>query len=150
MISDDKDVAETFNEFLVNIVPNLKIPTNHDFETHLRESGDPDINAINKYEKHPSIIMIKSKNSGQFSFKPFEYDDILKKVKNLKTSKASQQSDIPTNILRLNCDFFATYIYENINNCVDKDILFLSDLKLADVTPAYKKNRNAPKIIIGQ
>ena len=93
--------------------------------------------------------MIKSKNSGQFSFKPFEYGDILKKVKNLKTSKASQQSDISTNMLRLNCDFFATYIYENINNCVDKDI-FPSDLKLADVTPAYKKNQNTLKIIIGQ
>ena len=33
IISNDNDVAETFNRFFVNIVPNLKIPTNHDFDT---------------------------------------------------------------------------------------------------------------------
>ena len=34
--------------------------------------------------------MIKNKNKTQFSFTMVEYDDILKKVKKLNTSKASQ------------------------------------------------------------
>ena len=53
--------------------------------------------------------MIKSKRKIDqcFSFGPVTYDDILKKVNNLDTAKASQQSDIPTNILKQNSDYFA-------------------------------------------
>ena len=80
LISNDNDVAETFNKFFVNIVPNLKIPTNHDFDINVKVTGDPIVDAINKYENHPSIIMIKNKNKTQFSFTVVEYDDILKKV----------------------------------------------------------------------
>ena len=144
IISNDNDVAETFNKFFVNIVPNLKIPTNHDFEINFKVTGDPIVDAINKYENHPSIIMIKNKNKTQFSFTVVEYDDILKKVKKLNTSKATQQSDIPTKILRENDEFFARFFHENFNLCIDVDI-FPSDLKIADVTPAYKKKSKYSK-----
>ena len=144
IISNDNDVAETFNKFFVNIVPNLKIPTNHDFDINFKVTGDPIVDAINKYENHPSIIMIKNKNKTQFSFTMVEYDDILKKVKKLNTSKASQQSDIPTKILRENDEFFARFFHENFNLCIDVDI-FPSDLKIADVTPAYKKKSKYSK-----
>ena len=144
IISNDNDAAETFNKFFVNIVPNLKIPTNHDFDINFKVTGDPIFDAINKYENHPSIIMIKNKNKTQFSFTVVEHDDILKKVKKLNTSKASQQSDIPTKILRENDEFFAKFFHENFNLCIDVDI-FPSDLKIADVTPAYKKKSRYSK-----
>ena len=88
--------------------------------------------------------MIKNKNQTQFSFTVVEYDDILKKVKKLNTSKASQQSDIPTKILRENDEFFAKFFHENFNLCINVDI-FPSDLKIADVTPAYKKKSKYSK-----
>ena len=88
--------------------------------------------------------MIKNKNKTQFSFTVVEYDDILKKVKKLNTSKATQQSDIPTKILRENDEFFARFFHENFNLCIDVDI-FPSDLKIADVTPAYKKKSKYSK-----
>ena len=144
IISNNNDVAETLNKFFVNIVPNLKIPTNHDFAINFKVTGDPIVDAINKYENHPSIIMIKNKNKTQFSFTVVEYDDILKKVKKLNTSKATQQSDIPTKILRENDEFFARFFHENFNLCIDVDI-FPSDLKIADVTPAYKKKSKYSK-----
>ena len=144
IISNDNDVAETFNKFFVNIVPNLKIPTNHDFDINFKVTGDPIVDAINKYENHPSIIMIKNKNKTQFSFTVVEYDDILKKVKKLNTSKATQQSNIPTKILKENDEFFARFFHENFNLCIDVDI-FPSDLKIADVTPAYKKKSKYSK-----
>ena len=41
-----------------------------------------------------------------FSFAPVTYNDVLKK-NTLDTVKASQQSDIPTRILKQNSDYFA-------------------------------------------
>ena len=92
------------------------------------------------------IVIIKRKNnrSGKFSFSSVNYDDILKKTKSLNTSKASQQTDIPTKILKENYEFFARYFHENINYCIDHSNL-PSELKSADVTPAYKKKSKNSK-----
>ena len=60
----------------------------------------------------------------------------MKKVKTLDTTKASQQSNIPTKTLKQNSDYFAEYFNKNINQCISKSI-FPSDLKLAYVTPVY-------------
>ena len=47
--------------------------------------------------------MINSKIEPEsiFSFKTVQYEDVLRKTKNLKVLKASQQSDIPTEISRI-------------------------------------------------
>ena len=68
----------------------------------------------------------------------------MKKVKILDTTKAPQQSDIPTKILKQNSDYFVEYLYENINQHISKSI-FPSDLKLADVTLVYKKKSKKSK-----
>ena len=61
------------------------------------------------------------------------------KVNNLDTAKASRQSDIPTTkILKQNSDYFEEYVCRNINQCILKS-MFPPDLKLANVTPVYKK-----------
>ena len=68
----------------------------------------------------------------------------MKIVNTLDTAKASQQSDIPTKILKQNSDYFTQYFYENINQYISKSI-FPSDLKFADVTPVYKKKSKNSK-----
>ena len=100
IISDEEKVAEIFN-FFVNIVPNLKIPNNHNCDMDFQKTDDPVLNAINKYRYHSSIVMINSKIEPEsiFSFTTVQYDDVFRKIKNLNISKASQQSDIPTEIL---------------------------------------------------
>ena len=85
---------------------------------------------------HPSIIILKNKK--KIDQRCFE------KVKTLDATKASQQSDIPTKILKENSDYFAEYFYENINQCMSKSI-FPLDLKLADVIPVYKKKSKISK-----
>ena len=64
--------------------------------------------------------MVKNKKVADqsFSFGLVTYDDVLKIVNTLDTAKASQQSDIPTKILKQNSDYFAEYFYENINQCI--------------------------------
>ena len=86
--------------------------------------------------------MIKSKRKTDqcFSFGPVTYDDILKKTNNLDTAKVSQQSDIRTKILKQNSDYFAGYFCGKFNQCISKS-MFPQDLKLADVTPVYKKKK---------
>ena len=147
IISGDKTVADIFNDFFINIVPNLKIETDHNCNLEFQRTGDPVIDAINKYKCLSSIAMIKSKIDKQlkFSFTPVQYEDILRKIESLKVSKASKQSNIPTRILIDNSEYFASYFHENINYCLGESLLFPHDLKLADVTTAYKKKFRSSK-----
>ena len=146
IITEDQAVAEVFNKFFINIAPNLKISTHHGYDNDFIATDDQVANAVNKFRNHSSIIMIKNKKKNEqgFSFGPETYDDILKKVNTLDTAKASQQSDISTKILKQNSYYFAEYFYENINQCISKSV-FPSDLKLADVTPVYKKKSKNSK-----
>ena len=123
IISDDKEIAEVFNEFFISII--LNVTTDHFQNPDFQRTKNPVLNAINKYKYHPSIAMIKNKIDKQFkfSFTTVQYEDVLKKfkdleLKSLKITKASQQSDIPTKILIENCNYFASYFHENINHCL--------------------------------
>ena len=144
IISDDLPVADAFSKLFINIFPNLKVSTDHSYDNDFIATNDQVTNTVSKFRNHPSIIMIKNKNDQTFSFGPVTYDGVLKKVKTLDTAKASQQSDMPTKILKQNSDYFVEYFYENINQCISKSI-FPSDLKLADVTPVYKKKSKNSK-----
>ena len=136
-------MTEVFNKFFVNIDPDFKIPTNHNYDNDFLVTNDQVTNALNNFRRLPSIIMIKNRRKTDqcFFFGPVTYDDILKKTNNLDTAKASQQSDVPAKILKQN--HFAGYFYRNINQCISKS-MFLPNLKLADVTPVYKnKSKNS-------
>ena len=138
--SDEEKVAEIFNNFFVNIVPNLKTPNNRNCNMDFQKTDDPVLNARNKYRRHSSIVMINSKIESESIF----YEDALRKTKNLNVSKASQQNDIPTKILIQNSEYFLLHFHENINYCLEQS-LFPHDLKLADVAPVYKKKFKASK-----
>ena len=70
IISDGQKIAEVFNDFFINIVPNLKKPMEQNINHDFTKTDDPVSNAISKFKNHPSIVMIKRKNnrSGKFSF----------------------------------------------------------------------------------
>ena len=74
-------MAEVFDKFFINIVPNVKIPTNHNYDIDFLVTNDQVANALNKFINHPSIIMIKNKRKADqyFSFGPVTHEDILKK-----------------------------------------------------------------------
>ena len=59
IISDDKEVAETFNEFFKNSVKSLHIPQNTCLINNTGNLIDPVDIALKKYENHPSVINIK-------------------------------------------------------------------------------------------
>ena len=82
----------------------MKISTDHDYVNNFIGTDEP------------------------FSFGPVIYDDVLKKVNTLDTAKASQQSDIPTKILKQNSDYFAEYFYKNMNQCISNSVLIRSEI----------------------
>ena len=52
VISEDQVEVEVFNKFFINIVPNLKIPTNYNYNTDFLVTNDQVANALNKFRKH--------------------------------------------------------------------------------------------------
>ena len=67
-------------------------------------------------------------------------------MKSLNTNKASHSSDIPTKILKQNLDLFSPFILGYVNKSISSST-FPSILKLADITPVYKKDTT--KVTIG-
>ena len=80
-ISEDQVLAEVFNKFFINIGPNLKIPTNYNYDTDFIVTNDQITNTLNKFRNHLSIIMIQSKRKTEqcFFFDPVTYNNIYKK-----------------------------------------------------------------------
>ena len=69
-----------------------------------------------------------------FYFRELEKEQIQKKIHNLNNNnnnKASQHSDIPTKIVKSNCDIFSEFLNEGINSSI-KFSLFPSSFKTAD------------------
>ena len=101
---------QTLNSFFSNIVTDLKILAYVDSNSNLENVADPIIKLILKYRDHPSILAIgevcKEKSDNPFLFTGIEKEEILKEILNLDTSKACQDTDVPTKILKENADIF--------------------------------------------
>ena len=77
--------------------------------------SDPIIKRIVKYRKHPSILTIgevcnkKKKKHAAFSFSKVTKEKLFWKILNLDVSKASQDTDIFSKIIKENADIFASF-----------------------------------------
>ena len=77
------------------------MPTNQKLEYSDSPEEDPLLRIIGNYQNHPSIKLIKSKNIPQtFKFRETNIDEIKRYIENLDPKKASQKSDMNTNIIR--------------------------------------------------
>ena len=107
--------------------------------------SDKTIKAVVKYRY--SILAIQKKGGGSsFSFSHVEIEDMEKEIRNLDPSKSAQGSDIPTKVIKENCDIFAQFLTNCFNKSVDTS-KFPTDLKLAEVKPAHKKGAKSQKEI---
>ena len=81
---------------------------------------------------------VQKKKKRKITFNIASYEEVLNKIRKLQTAKTIRQKDIPTKILKENSEVFARYFHKNINFCIENSI-FPSELKVADVTPGFKK-----------
>ena len=98
--------------------------------------------ANNLFEDHTSIIRIKSNLdnvSDKFDFKKLLEKEVKWEIMDLlNLKKATCHGVIPAKILKQLCDSYLLIITKIFNKCIT-DRTFLGEVKLAEMTPAFKK-----------
>ena len=84
------------------------------------------------------------KSGPVFTFNHITKVDVINKIENIDTSKASQKNDTPAKLIKKNSDIFSNFIYQSSNKMIDVCI-FPTSLKLANITPVYKKDSQNSK-----
>ena len=102
---------------------------------------DPVEIAIQKFKNHPSITSIKENivSPEIFKFHKINLDDILKELNNLDRTKNETFGDIPFKCLKSSSNEIALHLLHIWNHQIIDQNIFQSLLKLADVTPVFKK-----------
>ena len=129
LIKDSAAIAATMNDYFVNITENIG-PKQFLFD-HLN----------NLFEDHLSIIGIKSNLDNvtdKFDFKKVHEKEFKREITNLNLKKATCHGTIPAKILKQFCDSYLPIITKIINESITEGT-FPSELKLAEVTPVFKK-----------
>ena len=78
------------------------------------------------------------------NFSKVTESEVRKEILNLSTKKATKNGDIPAKILKKSVNIYIKEITFIINDCLEKGIL-PDDLKLADVSPIFKKEDSLKK-----
>ena len=95
VITNDGKLAQTFDEYFVNIDPSLGITSFH--ENNDNVNNDNIDNIITKFEGHPSIVAIKDemkKYNKTFTFQNVSTDKVASIIKKLSSKKVSKSDDI--------------------------------------------------------
>ena len=112
-ITNNVELAEAFNTFFSKIVPNLNIDNNLGDNITNPNITDLVFCAVQKYEKHPSILKIKEMMGASklsFSFKFIYRKKMFNEFQKLKSNKAFQGSDIPVKIIKENMNIITNFI----------------------------------------
>ena len=99
------------------------------------------VNILDTFKNHKSVQRIKLANFHSYStlnFSKVTESEVRKEILNLSTKKATKNGDIPAKILKKSVDIYIKEITFIINDCLEK-VIFPDDLKLADVSPIFKK-----------
>ena len=125
LISDEKNVAKTFNEYFVNIASTLPIQ-------NLHTSDD-----FSDYDNHPSVLKIMSQGfTDTFEFDHVYPWEVRAAILKINTKKATS-GQIPVKLLKIAIDECCASLTDCINNSI-LNMDFPVELKLADVLPVYK------------
>ena len=113
------EISEICNNFFSSIVAKLNIPKYGDLSVNRVNQEDPLENLVLKYKNHPSIraILDISPNTS-FSLRMVSKKDIEKGILNLNVARASQDSDIPTKIIK-NSNIFFDILLKEFNKSLE-------------------------------
>ena len=124
IIVGDYNTAKVLNTF--NIVSDLNIAEYSNCEPFTNNISDPVLKYVVKYTNHPSIPAIGEVRSKHprllFSFSNINREEILGEILKLETSKARQDTDIPTKIIKENADICTDILLSSFSDSVEKSI----------------------------
>ena len=128
------------NNFFINITKNVELKKNSKGKLNNLED------ILNAFESHLSIEKIKKaiNTTEKFSFRNVKDDEVRKFIMNLGGSKATPVRDIPTDMLKQTMDIHLPIMTQIINMSIDNNC-YPDDLKLAEVSPVFKKKDDLGK-----
>ena len=141
IVTDDKEIAEIFNQFFKKAVSSLGINENKALLTDSSHCKDPVQKALKKFENHPSIIEIK-KNiqvNSIFSFSEISKEDVMTEISELDSKKSGTFMNIPVKVLKDTKEDIADTLVEIWKEEILEKRNFAAELKRADITPLHKK-----------
>ena len=145
-MNDDENISSVLNDFFSNVVSSLNIPPHKDPSVNPDQFEDPVVKANEKYKNHPSIKAIKERSINKvFKFQSISRSDIKKEILSLDSSKASQESEIPTKIIKQNVDIFTEHLFHEFEKSLFEKFEYTSLFEFADITPVYKKSSRFEK-----
>ena len=121
--TNPSELCEIFNAHFINVASDI----------------GPSQDCID-YPNHPSIVAITNgnKHTESFAFKPVRCEDVYIKLCNRKCNNATGCDQMPAKVLQIVSQNLATPLASIINASINQS-RFPQDLKLADVSPVYKK-----------
>ena len=143
IFSNNEEVAKKLNDFFIHAVEDLNIekfcPTLNDNSNYITLEE-----TIEKYNYHPSILMIKEyvKVENLFTFVDTTSNVVISEIGKLDTTKAGVENDIPTKILNDTKDIVGKHL-SNIFNASKNSNRYPQELKKADIIPIYKKGETS-------
>ena len=92
LVTDDREVANIFNEYFISITEVLGIQEPKDILMPIEGLHDPIEVAIKKFSSHPSIELIykNKKSSNEFRFKMVVRERVATEIQKLKLNKYLQ------------------------------------------------------------
>ena len=135
-VSRNEKVATHFNNYFNDITEGLNIKK---WSISDKLPDDPLVNAIRKYENHPSIIKINSsvETTQLFDFHFVSSDDISKIINSMDSTRKTSGA-IPIKIVKLANKQICKHLENCINECL-KQNKFPKELKIVDITSIFKK-----------
>ena len=122
VLSEPEEIAEAFNDYFVNIGPNLA-------------NECPGQSSTND----TSFLDFCEWNSEEFSFDKISVQNVALTLKSLKASKATGLDKIPAKILKVAADSIAPSLTFIFNLSLSSGI-FVNEWKYARVTPIFKSD----------
>ena len=136
----EMETAEALNKFFENVIKSAMFLKYSEYDPSIDRVEYRTIREILRDRIHPSILAIHDRKKAQinFCFKEVSIPEIEKEILNSNKKKTSENSDIPTKIIKEN-----SYLFENVScsfiNDSIKSFTFAFCLKKADVRPIHKK-----------
>ena len=133
LITDPFHVADVFNTYYASIADYDSVPDGLDRFTF--------IDAIVKHRNHESIISIRNKISitHEFTFQVISAEIFAKCISKLQNNKAVGHDGLKATFIKLSGFHLCSSLCEIFNMCIATSS-FPSEMKLADISPIFKKD----------
>ena len=129
--------------FFQEMVKTLGVSDN--FNISIFSHSDLVMNAIRKYEKHPSVKKIRENITVASTF---NFADVGKPICHLSSSKVATFKNIPTKYLKVTSDLCSPFLTVIRNQEIILSKNLPQKLELAETTPLYDKSEKILDLLV--